>query len=621
MCGIAGSWWRDCDMGVTVARRIVTQMAESLRHRGPDAAGIWIDPAAGLALGHRRLAVLDPSPAGVQPMTSDSGRYVIVYNGEIYNHFALRRRLEAERRAPSWRGSSDTETLLACIEAWGVESTLSSIYGMFAFGLWDGSERTLLLARDPMGEKPLCYARVGRTVLFASELQALRQHPEFDQEIDRGAVALLLKGNYIPAPYTVHAHARKLLPGTFLRIRFDDESLEEPTTYWSLKAVAEAGQSAPFDIDETDATSTFELLLADVVRSQMISDVPLGAFLSGGIDSSAVVAMMQSMSTRPVRTYTIGFREPAFDEACHAESVARHLGTDHHTLYVTDTDALDVAANLGRTFDEPFGGVSQIPTILVSRLARSEVTVALTGDGGDELFGGYDRYVKVRIWQRQQDFARQRVGPGGDPARNGQEMSDAWHPPAADEFFLARVRKWPNAHAIVRGATDTAALLDRPSEWPALTSPELRMMSVDAMTYLPDNVLVKVDRSAMSVSLETRAPFLDRRIVEHVWRLPLSMKIRQGVGKHIVRSVLRRHVPANLIDRPKQGFGVPIDDWLRGGLRSWAEDLLAERRLVAGEIFDAAIVRRLWHMHLSGRRQLGNRLWPLIMFQAWRDCQ
>jgi asparagine synthase (glutamine-hydrolysing) len=450
MCGIAGSWWRDSDMDVTLARRIVTQMAESLRHRGPDSAGIWIDPAVGLALGHRRLAVLDPSPAGVQPMTSDSGRYVIVYNGEIYNHFVLRRRLEAERRAPSWRGSSDTETLLACIEAWGVESTLSCIFGMFAFGLWDSSERTLLLARDPMGEKPLCYARVGRTVLFASELQALRQHPEFDQEIDRGAVALLLKDNCIPAPYTVHANARKLLPGTFLRIRFDDESLEEPTTYWSLKAVAEAGQSAPFDIDETDATSTFEMLFANVVRSQMISDVPLGAFLSGGIDSSAVVAMMQSMSTRPVRTYTIGFREPAFDEARHAESVARHLGTDHHTLYVTDTDALDVASNLGRTFDEPFGGVSQIPTILVSRLARSEVTVALTGDGGDELFGGYDRYV---IWKRQQDFIRRRVGPGGHPARSNQEVSDEWHSSAADDFFLARVRKWPNAHAIVSSAS------------------------------------------------------------------------------------------------------------------------------------------------------------------------
>ncbi|MEX0807827.1 MAG: asparagine synthase (glutamine-hydrolyzing) [Dongiaceae bacterium] len=621
MCGIAGSWWRDSDMSVTVARRIVTQMAESLRHRGPDAAGIWIDPAVGLALGHRRLAVLDPSPAGVQPMTSDSGRYVIVYNGEIYNHFVLRRRLEAERRAPSWRGSSDTETLLACIEAWGVESTLSCIFGMFAFGLWDSSERTLLLARDPMGEKPLCYARVGRTVLFASELQALRQHPEFDQEIDRGAVALLLKDNCIPAPYTVHAHARKLLPGTFLRIRFDDETLEQPTTYWSLKAVAEAGQSAPFDIDETDATSTFEMLFGDVVRSQMISDVPLGAFLSGGIDSSAVVAMMQSMSTRPVRTYTIGFREPAFDEARHAESVARHLGTDHHTLYVTDTDALDVASNLGRTFDEPFGGVSQIPTILVSRLARSEVTVALTGDGGDELFGGYDRYVKIRIWKRQQEFVRRRAGPGRHPARSEQEVSDEWHSSAADDFFLSRVRKWPNAHAIVRGATNTVTLLDRPPEWPALTSPELRMMSVDAMTYLPDNVLVKVDRSAMSASLETRAPFLDRRIVEHAWRLPLSMKIRRGVGKHIVRSVLRRHVPPDLIDRPKQGFGVPIDDWLRGGLRSWAEDLLAERRLVADGIFEAAIVRRLWRMHLSGRRQLGNRLWPVIMFQAWRDHQ
>ncbi len=601
MCGIAGSWWRSGDVDADRARRIATHMAATLAHRGPDAAGSWVDPAACLALGHRRLAVLDPSPAGAQPMLSGSGRYVIVHNGEIYNHRELRGRLADEGRAPAWRGNSDTETLLAAIEAWGIEDTLARVFGMFAFGLWDRTERTLILARDPMGEKPLCYGLAGRAVVFGSELRALRRHPDFDPAIDRDAVSLLLQDNCIPAPYTVHVHARKLPPGTLLRIRHDDVTLPAPTSYWSLKTIAEAGQLAPFEVGEAEATANFEALLGEIVRSQMISDVPLGAFLSGGIDSSTVVALMQSRSDRPVRTFTIGFREPGFDEARHAESVARHLGTDHRTLYLTASDASEIVTGLGRIFDEPFGGVSQIPTILVSRLARTEVTVALSGDGGDELFGGYDRYVQVHGWQRRQNHLQR----------------DA----TADDFYLGRVRKLPGIRAAVRGADDTAALLDRRADWPALTAPALRMMAVDALTYLPDNILAKVDRSAMSASLETRAPFLDRRIVEHAWRLPLSMKIRRGVGKHIVRNVLARHVPMTLFDRPKQGFSVPIDEWLRGELRGWAETLLDEKRLSADGIFDAAFIRRLWRKHLSGYRPLGNQLWPVLMFQAWRDAQ
>ena len=603
MCGIAGSWRRDGPVEFAAARRNVTQMARSLVHRGPDAAGAWVDADAGIAFGHQRLAILDLSPAGDQPMHSATGRYCIVYNGEIYNHLELRRRLTDEKRAPSWRGRSDTETLLACVEAWGIEAALDRIVGMFAFALWDAQDRALILARDRMGEKPLCYAMHGSTLLFASELRAFGQYPGFEPEIDRGALVLLLQFNCIPAPYSIRSGVRKLPPGTWLRIPAGSTDLSEPAAYWSLGTCAEAGQSEPFDFSAPEAATSLRALLGDVVRSQMLSDVPLGAFLSGGIDSSTIVALMQERSDRPVRTFTIGFREADFDEAQHAAAVAKHLGTDHRELYVTGKDARDIVTQLGGIFDEPFAGVSQIPTILLSRLTRREVTVAMSGDGGDEIFGGYARYLIPDYFRRRRTT---------DAMVSDEKL---------DEIYVVRVRKWRDAINLVPGAETLTTLVGRRADWPNLAAPESRMMAVDAMTYLPDNILVKVDRSAMSASLETRAPYLDRRVVEFAWRLPPPLKAARAIGKRVLRDVLYEFVPRSLFDRPKQGFSVPVDDWLRGELRDWAEPLLSERRLREDGIFDPVPICSLWAAHLAGRQQAGNRLWAVLMFQAWRDAQ
>jgi len=602
MCGIAGLWRRDGPIDPAASRRIVAAMARSLVHRGPDGAGAWVDAEAGIAFGHQRLAILDLSPAGDQPMRSAAGRYCVVYNGEIYNHVELRQRLTDESRAPAWRGHSDTETLLACIEAWGIEATLERIVGMFAFALWDAQERALILARDRMGEKPLCYAMHGSTLLFGSELRALGAYPGFEPEIDRGALALLLQFNCVPAPHSIRIGVRKLPPGTWLRIPTGSTALPEPVAYWSLGHCAEAGERAPFDGSATEAAQCLRALLGDVVRSQMLSDVPLGAFLSGGIDSSTIVALMQEQADRPVRTFTIGFHEAGFDEAQHAASVAKHLGTDHTEVYLAARDALDVIAQLGGIFDEPFAGVSQIPTILLSRLTRAQVTVAMSGDGGDEIFGGYNRYLLPEQFRQ----------------KRAQLPAGTAH---IDDLYVSRVRKWPSARAVVRRAEPLATLVERRADWPALAAPEGRMMAVDAMTYLPDNILVKVDRSAMSASLETRAPYLDRRVVEFAWRLPSSLKVARGVGKRVLRNVLYEFVPRALFDRPKQGFSVPVDSWLRGELRDWAEPLLSERRLREDGVFEPLPIRRLWKAHQDGRQQAGNRLWAVLMFQAWLDAQ
>ena len=602
MCGIAGLLRRDGPVDVAAARHNVTQMAKSLAHRGPDAAGAWVDAEAGIAFGHQRLAILDLSPAGEQPMHSATGRYCIVYNGEIYNHPELRRRLANEQRAPAWRGHSDTETLLACVEAWGIEATLDRITGMFAFALWDAQERALVLARDRMGEKPLCYAMHGNTLLFASELRALGRYPGFEPEIDRGALVLLLQFNCIPAPHSIRVGVRKLPPGTWLRIPAGATELPAPVPYWSLGQCAEVGERAPFEGGAAEAATSLRALLGDVVRSQMVSDVPLGAFLSGGIDSSTIVALMQEQAGRPVRTFTIGFHETGFDEAQHAAAVAKHLGTDHTEIYLAARDALDVVAQLGEIFDEPFAGVSQIPTILLSRLTHRSVTVAMSGDGGDEIFGGYNRYLlpeKIR-----QKLVRLPAG-----------ASDI------DDLYVSRVRKWPAARTVVRDAEPLATLVERRSEWPVLAAPESRMMAVDALTYLPDNILVKVDRSAMSASLETRAPYLDRRVVEFAWSLPPALKAARAIGKRVLRDVLFEYVPRSFFDRPKQGFSVPVDDWLRGSLRDWAEPLLSQRRLQEDGIFEPAPICDLWKSHIAGRQQAGNRLWAVLMFQAWLDAQ
>ena len=643
MCGLTGFWTRS--PGSVDSSAIAAAMADRLRHRGPDDGGVWVDADAGIALGHRRLAIVDLSPAGHQPMRSASGRWVLVYNGEIYNHHELRRELDAGGAAPPWCGSSDTETLLAAIDAWGVDGALRRSRGMFALAAWDRSERSLWLARDRIGEKPLYYGWQGDTFLFGSELKALRAHPAFEAGVDRGALALLLRHSYVPGPYTIYSGIRKLPPGSWIRLRHGERHTL-PEAYWSLAEVAERGLSDPFPGSEAEALDELERLLGAAVQSQMVADVPLGALLSGGIDSSLVASLMQANSSRPVRTFTIGFDEKVYDEAAHARAVAAHLGTEHTELRLSASDALRLIPQLPVMYDEPFADSSQLPTHLAMKLARQHVAVALSGDAGDEFFGGYNRYlVGPSVWRQMARVpARLRpviaagltavpasvlnglmgplarragVGLPGDKAHKlGQRMRNVQ---GIDDLYVALVTEWPGDEFPAREAPIPPSLLQDRARWPRLTDPVARMMALDAMTYLPDDVLVKVDRAAMAVSLETRAPFLDRDVMEFAWRLPMSMKLRHGKGKWILRSLLDRHVPRALIDRPKMGFAIPIDDWLRGPLRDWAEGLLDESRLVGEGYLASRVIRATWEQHLRGEGSFGNRLWAVLMFQAWNE--
>lgn len=642
MCGLAGFLGAHAGEG---AAALAQAMADAIRHRGPDDAGVWTDDEAGIALAHRRLSILDLSPTGHQPMLSASGRWVIVYNGEIYNHEALRRELERAGAAPQWRGHSDTETLLACIEAWGVDQALRASVGMFAFAAWDRAERALVLARDRMGEKPLYYGWQGDTFLFGSELKALAAHPAFRREIDPDAVALLLRHNCIPAPWSIWRGIGKLPPGTWLTVSARAREAE-PKAYWSLADVAEAGQRDPFDGDMHSASIELERVLGDAVAGQMMADVPLGALLSGGIDSSSIVALMQARSSRPVRTFSIGFHEKQFDESAHAAAVAAHLGTDHTELFMGSRDVLDAVPRMPQMYDEPFADSSQLPTSLVMALARQQVTVALSGDGGDELFGGYNRYLMVpRAWSRLRLMPQplrgalgrlllgvsprqwDRLGTPLARALGQAHLGDKLHKlgrslrqaRTIDDLYLALVNEWDDAEAMVPAAAQARTLLARRDAWPALQAPEHRMMALDAMTYLPDDILVKVDRAAMAASLETRAPFLDHRVVEFAWRLPLAHKIADGQGKAVLRRLLYQHVPRALIERPKVGFGVPLDAWLRTDLRDWAESLLSEQALRDAGLVEPGPVRAAWAEHLSGRRTFGHRLWSVLMVQSWLE--
>lgn len=649
MCGLTGGW-SPADFAALDAA--LPAMSGALRHRGPDAGGSWTDPEAGIALGHRRLAILDLSPAGQQPMRSASGRWVIAFNGEIYNHLELRGALQAGGLAPAWRGHSDTETLLAGFEAWGVAGTVKRATGMFAFAVWDRAQRELTLARDRMGEKPLYYGWQGSgeraCFLFGSELSALKRHPVFCAPIDRGALALYMRHGYVPAPYSIHAGIHKLEPGQLLRVsaRQREPQLER---YWSLEQVAAAGQADPFAGSDTEAEDALEGLLRVAIGRQMLSDVPLGAFLSGGIDSSTVVALMQAQSTVPVRTFSIGFHEAGYNEAEHAKAVATHLGTAHTELYVRPEQALEVIPRLPSMYSEPFADSSQIPTHLVSALARRDVTVALSGDAGDELFGGYKRYVLAnRLWgglsripaplrrlvatgMRAPSVDAWNLGlrplkallPGAVRVAN---MGDKIHKaagildmPTQEQLYLGLVSHWPNG--VVLGAEPHPTALDVPM--PALAGLDgiQRMMAVDAVTYLPDDILTKVDRAAMAVSLETRVPFLDHAVVEFAWRLPLVMKRRKGRGKWLLRQVLHRHVPPALLARPKMGFSVPIDAWLRGPLRHWAEALLDETTLRQQGLLNPEPIRARWREHLSGKRNWQHHLWDVLMLQAWLKQQ
>lgn len=629
------------------------RMAGALIHRGPDSSGVWADELAGVALAHRRLSVLELSPAGHQPMASASSRYVIVFNGEIYNHAELRADLAALGAAPTWRGHSDTESLLAAIERWGVEAALNKVVGMFAIALWDRERRELILARDRFGEKPLYYGWSGGTLLFASEVKALRAFPGFDNPLDRGALALYMRHNYVPAPWSIYRDVWKLAGGCFVRFRLDGsfpgQGRGEITTYWSAREAAAEGLRKPFSGTEAEALDELDRLLRQAVAGQMVADVPLGAFLSGGIDSSTIVALMQEQSRRPVRTFTIGFHEGEYNEATHARAVATHLGSEHTELYVTPDQALGVIPQLAAMYDEPFADSSQLPTYLVSALARQHVTVALSGDGGDELFGGYNRYFwAAALWRKLRLMPRglraaSATSIRGLPPRHWNRLfksfalviparlrysnpGDKLHKLAGllsvnspEELYLRLVSHWDSPASLVLGAEELPTPITDPSSWLEGADFTQGMMLLDSVSYLPDDILVKVDRAAMSVSLETRVPLLDHRVMEFAWRLPGEMKIRNGQGKWLLRKLLHRYVPAALVERPKMGFGVPIDEWLRGPLRAWANDLLAEDKLRREGIFDPAPIREKWLEHLSGRRNWQYLLWDVLMFQSWKD--
>ncbi|MBF6620165.1 MAG: asparagine synthase (glutamine-hydrolyzing), partial [Patulibacter sp.] len=603
-----------------------------------------------LVLGHRRLSILDLSPAGHQPMHSACSRYVIAFNGEIYNHLDLRRALEAEGRAPAWRGHSDTETLLACFAAWDVEKTLKATVGMFALALWDRQSRLLTLARDRLGEKPLYYGWQQDVLLFGSEPKAFKAHPAFAAVVERNALTLLLRHNCIPAPYSIYEGIMKLMPGQFLGMPLDDVSAARaarPQAYWQANQVVEKGLSDPFRGSDDEAVDVLHDELSRSIGAQMLADVPLGAFLSGGVDSSTIVALMQAQSSRPVRTFTIGFDEGGFDEAVDAKAVARHLGTEHTELYVRPEDALAVIPKLSSIYCEPFSDSSQIPTFLVSEMARQHVTVALSGDGGDELFGGYNRYLHARkVWdgvQRWPAAARhmaagflRAVPPGAwdrmfdaakpllprrlhlvAPGDKAQKLAGVLTVSDDHAFFHQLTSHWNDPASIVIGAREPRTLLTSPDSWPQADSFQHWMMAMDMQTYMADDILVKVDRAAMANSLETRVPLLDHRVVELAWRMPLNLKIRESQGKWLLRQVLYRHVPCKLIDRPKQGFGIPLGSWLRGALRDWAEDLLDESRLRQEGYLRPEPIRKMWASHLSGRQNWQYHLWNVLMFQAW----
>lgn len=639
MCGMVGYW----DKGGADAS-IVERMALQIQHRGPDDAGVWLNQEGDLALAHRRLSIMDLSPAGHQPMISPCGRYALVYNGEIYNHQDLRAELEDEGGHFDWRGHSDTETLLAALRHWGVEGGLRRLNGMFAFALWDKVERTLVLARDRMGEKPLYYGRSGNCFLFGSELKSLAVHPGWRGTIDRNALTLYLRHNYVPTPWSIYQGINKLPPAHFVVIKEAGQIVSEPQCYWNLSQVAENGLASA-DGSPEELIDELDQLLRDAVGRRMAADVPLGAFLSGGFDSTMVAALMQTQSSRPIKTFTIGFNEKGYNEAVHAKAVAKHLGTDHTELYITSEEAMAVIPRLPAIWDEPFSDSSQIPTLLVSELARKYVTVSLSGDGGDELFCGYQRYVQgYQVWRVLRLLpASLRVALGSLiqaipsaplellvkllPKRfqvlhivdRLPKLGEVVKERSGESYYHRLISHWKDPAAIVLGGREPRTLFSAQERLPKLPGLREHMMYLDSMTYLPDDILTKVDRASMAVSLEARVPLLDHRVVEFAWRVPMSLKYRHGKGKWLLREVLYRYAPRELMERPKMGFGVPIEHWLRGPLREWAEELLDERRLRDEGFFDPAPIRKMWHEHVTGKRRWHYYLWDVLMFQAWLE--
>ncbi len=626
MCGIVGIWG-----SLTDKQAAVQAGCRRIHHRGPDSEGYWEDEGAGLALGHVRLAVQDLSPAGHQPMVSACGRYVLVLNGEIYNHLALRSLLDKQGKAPAWRGHSDTETILAGFAAWGIEQTLQAATGMFAMALWDRQARTLTLMRDRMGEKPLYWGYAGGNLVFASELKAVAGMPGFERELDQRALALLLRHNYIPAPYSIYRSMSKLEPGTWLQMseaQCRGGARPAAQRYWMAMPPADEPM-LDFGSDE-QAVDALESVLMQSVKGQMLSDVALGAFLSGGIDSSLIVALMQKNNDQAVRTFSIGFDDPAYNEAEHAKAVARHLGTSHTELYVGADEALAVVPQLAGLYDEPFADSSQIPTVLVTRMARRHVTVALSGDGGDELFGGYSRYFRAQAWWRKREAvpgalrrpmalaarASAAVLPAGPVRDQFGKLSDVLTAPHAGSFYRQFVSYWRDPAQALPGAVLPQTAFDEASAQRGLFA---RMTLLDAVTYLPDDILVKVDRAAMASSLETRVPMLDQHVFEFARRLPLDYKIRDGKGKWLLRQLLYRHVPREMVDRPKKGFSVPMAAWLRGPLKDWGAALLEPSRMRREGVFQPDAIWRKWQEHQSGKRDWSTHLWSILMTQAWLE--
>ena len=655
MCGLTGFLESTQRLNFSQKKSTILQMSSALFHRGPDDQGTWIDPDGQVAFGHRRLSIIDLSSHGHQPMHSHCGRYVIVFNGEIYNYLEIRKELEDSGEAPAWIGHSDTEVMLAAISCWGLKTALTKFVGMFALALWDHKEKVLQLSRDRLGEKPLFYGWMGNVFLFGSELKALRCHPDWQGEINRDVLSLFMRYNYVPAPYSIYRNIFKLLPGTIVTLSKKEQQYKNqaspltPQYYWSAKKVAETGAAESLKESETEVIGLLEKSLRNSVRGQMMADVPLGAFLSGGVDSSAIVALMQSQSTLPVKTFTIAFEEEEYNEARDAKAVAQHLGTDHTEFYVTPKEAMEVIPKLPDLYDEPFSDSSQIPTFLISQLARQHVTVCLSGDGGDELFGGYNRYFwGKRIWKNikwmpnslkmilkkgilgvspeKWDTFFQIFNPilpkdikQRNPGEKLHKLAGLISSKYPEEMYLRMASHWNSPASLILNAKELPTLPNNSKNWANIRDFTQAIMYLDMVCYLPGDILVKVDRASMGASLEVRVPFLDHRVVELAWKVPLHMKVRGNQGKWLLKQILYKYVPKNLIERPKMGFSVPLDSWLRGPLRDWAENLLASEKMKKEGFFDPVPIQKIWQEHLSGKKNWQHHLWDVLMFQAWLD--
>lgn len=651
MCGLVGFF---SSINYSESSVLLQRMSDAISHRGPDSAGSWVDAATGLHLAHRRLSIQDLSMSASQPMCSACGRYVIAFNGEIYNHLKVRNLLFQAGCSVAWRSHSDTETLVECFAFWGIEKTLKIIGGMFSIAIFDTQNKSLYLARDRMGEKPLYWGWQGETLLFCSEVKALKPHPAFKGNVDRDSLALLMRHNCIPAPYSIYSGISKLPPGSYIEIPLSDickAKSSVPQCYWSIDSLGCGDNLESFPTSDESVIDKTEIILKSVIDDHMISDVPVGAFLSGGIDSSLVAALMQLSSVEKVKTFTIGFDDKGYNEAIHAKAVAAHLGTDHCELYVSPADARNIIPSLPDVYCEPFADSSQIPTYLVSKLASRSVKVCLSGDGADELFGGYNRYLMAKnVWSFLARFPspiRRTLSSffKGVPPTCWDQFFSLLSPVIPEKYQLRMIGEkfhklasvmgeeseasfyrnltshWKNPGSLVLQSSEPKTLVSDSSSWSEEAGFLNNMMLLDAQTYLPDDIFVKVDRASMSNSLETRTPFVDHRLIKYALNLPMNYKIRGNEGKWILRQVLYRHVPSSLVDRPKMGFGIPLGDWLRGPLREWAESLINEPRIVSEGFFNPSLVSEVWKQHLSGKQNNQHLLWNILMFQSWHEMQ